>query len=181
MYQLNYPYTVPTTPMYATVHSVTNISAVVDWSMPANPNGVIEGYRLYFLHGNYTDVKTIKSRDPRVDYVLTDLSPATQYYVWIKAFTWKTEGVSSSRLSIRTDVGLPREPSITNISCSIDNTITIQWDNTNKDGDYLVRITEENTISLNTVTENTIRLNGSQDEDYIQVSIMSVHVNNNNL
>ena len=59
--------------MYATIHSVTNISAVVDWSRPTNPNGVIEGYRLYFLHGNHTDVRTIKSRDPRVDYVLTDL------------------------------------------------------------------------------------------------------------
>ena len=59
--------------MYATIHSVTNISAVVDWSRPTNPNGVIEGYRLYFLHGNHTDVRTIKSRDPRVDYLLTDL------------------------------------------------------------------------------------------------------------
>ena len=105
-----YLYTVPSSPMYATIHSVTNVSAVVDWSRPANPNGVIEGYRLYFLHGNYTDVKTIKSRDPRVDYVLTDLAPATVYYVWIKAFTWKAEGVSSSRLSIRTDVEEPGEP-----------------------------------------------------------------------
>jgi receptor-type tyrosine-protein phosphatase gamma len=59
--------------MYATIHSMTNVSAVVDWSRPSNPNGVIEGYRLYFLHGNFTDVKTIKSRDPRVDYVLTNL------------------------------------------------------------------------------------------------------------
>ena len=64
---------VPSSPMYATVHTVTNVSAVVDWSRPSNPNGVIEGYRLYFLHGNYTDVKTIKSRDPRVDYTLTHL------------------------------------------------------------------------------------------------------------
>ena len=59
--------------MYATIHSMTNVSAVVDWSRPSNPNGVIEGYRLYFLHGNFTDVKTIKSRDPRVDYILTNL------------------------------------------------------------------------------------------------------------
>ena len=59
--------------MYSTVHSVTNNSAVVDWSMPSNPNGVIAGYRLYFLMGNETAVRTIKTMDPRVEYRLTDL------------------------------------------------------------------------------------------------------------
>ena len=33
--------------MYASVHSVTNSSAVVDWSRPSDPNGVILGYHLH--------------------------------------------------------------------------------------------------------------------------------------
>ena len=31
--------------MYASVHSVTNSSAVVDWSRPSDPNGIILGYQ----------------------------------------------------------------------------------------------------------------------------------------
>ena len=90
---------VPSAPMYTTVHTITNTTAVVDWSRPQEPNGIIVGYRLYFLNGNKTEVKTIKSKDPRLDFRLTDLRPASLYYVWIKAFTWKTEGESSSKLS----------------------------------------------------------------------------------
>ena len=64
---------VPSAPQFATVHSVTSNSAVVDWSRPGQPNGRIQGYRLYFLRGNSTDVVTIQSEDPRVDYKLTGL------------------------------------------------------------------------------------------------------------
>ena len=84
-------------------------------------------YRLYFLSGNLTEVKTIKSKDPRLEFQLTDLAPSSLYYVWIKAFTWKNEGVSSSRLSIRTDVTRPSPPVISNISCHENRSITVSW------------------------------------------------------
>ena len=118
---------VPSAPMYTTVHTVTNTTAVVDWSRPQQPNGVILGYRLYFLSGNLTEVKTIRSKDPRLDFRLTDLSPSSLYHVWIKAFTWKNEGLSSSKLSIRTDVRSPPVPEISNISCHSDNRIRVEW------------------------------------------------------
>ena len=79
--------------MYSTVHTITNTSAVVDWSLPGDPNGVIEGYHLYVLHNNVTEVVTIKSKDPRIEYNLTDLTPSSVYNVWIRAFTWKHEGI----------------------------------------------------------------------------------------
>ena len=118
---------VPSAPMYTTVHTITNTTAVVDWSRPHHPNGVIDGYRLYFLSGNLTEVKTIKSKDPRLEFRLSDLDPASLYYVWIKAFTWKNEGVSSSKLSIRTDVTSPSPPVISNISCHENRSITVSW------------------------------------------------------
>ena len=118
---------VPSAPMYTTVHTVTNTSAVVDWSRPHHPNGVIAGYRLYFLSGNLTEVKTIKSKDPRLEFRLTELAPSSLYYVWIKAFTWKNEGLSSSKLSIRTDVTSPARPVISNISCHQNRSLTVSW------------------------------------------------------
>ena len=113
--------------MYTTVHSISNNSAVVDWSRPSDPNGIIEGYHLYFLSGNFTDVKTIKSKDPRMEYNLTGLAPSSMYYVWIRAFTWKHEGESSTKLSVRTDVTSPSMSSVTNISCLSDNSVNVQW------------------------------------------------------
>ena len=113
--------------MYTTVHTITNTSAVIDWSRPSDPNGAIEGYHLYFLSGNLTDVRTIMSKDPRIEYTLTRLSPFSTYYVWIRAFTWKHEGESSTKLVVRTDVSAPLGTSVTNISCSEDNRLRVQW------------------------------------------------------
>ena len=118
---------VPSPPMYTTVHTITNTSAVIDWSRPSDPNGAIEGYHLYFLSGNLTDVRTIMSKDPRIEYTLTRLSPFSTYYVWIRAFTWKHEGESSTKLAVRTDVSAPLGTSVTNISCSEDNRLRVQW------------------------------------------------------
>ena len=113
--------------MYSTVHSITNTSAIVDWSRPSSPNGVILGYHLYFLQGNQTDVRTIRSQDPRMEYILNDLTPSSMYHVWIRAFTNKHEGESSTRLSVRTDVSSPMVSSVTNVTCHIDNSVTMEW------------------------------------------------------
>ena len=62
-----------------------------------------------------------------MEYILNDLTPSSMYHVWIRAFTNKHEGESSTRLSVRTDVSSPMVSSVTNVTCHIDNSVTMEW------------------------------------------------------
>ena len=41
---------VPSAPLNVSTNSITNHSVVVTWLHPGKPNGIIEGYRLYYMH-----------------------------------------------------------------------------------------------------------------------------------
>ncbi len=53
--------------------SVTNTSIALGWSRPARPNGVIKGYRLYYMKDNFTDVVTVRQTGTNIQYELFDL------------------------------------------------------------------------------------------------------------
>jgi hypothetical protein len=53
---------------------VTNSSVAVHWHQPTTPNGLVAGYRIYYMHDNFTDVKTVRSNNPSMFYVLQGLS-----------------------------------------------------------------------------------------------------------
>jgi receptor-type tyrosine-protein phosphatase gamma len=65
---------VPSKPLNVTVLHVTHSSIELSWNKPERPNGQITGYRLYYMHANYTDVKTIRKIDPHIEFTLKDLS-----------------------------------------------------------------------------------------------------------
>lgn len=64
----------PSKPVNVTVLRVTSTMLDLAWSQPEQPNGAIIGYRLYYMHSNYTDVKTVRQNLPRMEYVLENLS-----------------------------------------------------------------------------------------------------------
>ena len=53
--------------------SVSNGTIALGWSRPAMPNGVIKGYRLYFMKHNFTDVVTVRQTGSNIEYELHDL------------------------------------------------------------------------------------------------------------
>ena len=53
---------------------VTNSSVAVHWQEPIEPNGIIAGYRIYYMHDNFTDVQTVRSTNPTMFYTLNGLS-----------------------------------------------------------------------------------------------------------
>lgn len=70
---------VPSRPLNVTVLRVTSTSIDLSWTEPERPNGQITGYRLYYMHANYTDVKTVKpvrgtTPNPVIEFMLSDLS-----------------------------------------------------------------------------------------------------------
>ena len=110
-----------------------------------HPNGVIAGYRLYYMTKKMTDVVTVKDSSNEIIYRLQNLgtlmtllsneliyqpfvsAPYKKYSIWAKAFTSKHEGNSSARLEVLTDVSGPGRPAVTNLTCPGPNSLYVEW------------------------------------------------------
>ncbi|XP_018334837.1 tyrosine-protein phosphatase 99A [Agrilus planipennis] len=118
----------PTNPRNVAAYNVTSNSIVIGWTEPEKPNGIIEGYRIYYRDGNFTDVQTYKTyENSTLKYNLTNLWPDTNYEIWVKAFTGRHEGNSSASIFKKTDIAGPSSPSILNLTCQSPESIFIQW------------------------------------------------------
>ncbi|CAB4063723.1 PTPRG [Lepeophtheirus salmonis] len=94
---------------------------------PARANGVIQGYRIYFLHNNFTSVQTIRDNKSALVETLNRLKPYSNYKIWIKSYTFKNEGKGSEPLYVTTDVDSPGPPVIVNLTCQNGNTMFLKW------------------------------------------------------
>ncbi len=66
-------------PVNVSMREVTNSSVRVIWHSPTHENGIIQGYRLYYMHQNFTDVRTVKEAKGSMEYLLEGLSMQTTY------------------------------------------------------------------------------------------------------
>ena len=64
---------VPSGPVNVSFREVTNSSVVVHWQEPNFPSGLIQGYRLYYMHKNYTEVVTVREPAEEMGYLLVGL------------------------------------------------------------------------------------------------------------
>ena len=129
IYSINWFYfSVPSMPVNVSMREVTNSSVRVLWHEPTNPNGIIQGYRLYFMHQNFTDVRTVRDPQKSMEHLLKGLDPFTKYKFWLKAFTWKNEGLPSLHFQMVTDVAGPSAPTITNLTCRDERSVFLQWE-----------------------------------------------------
>jgi len=70
----------PTKPENLTSREITGTTIRLSWSEPENANGLIAGYRVYYMYSNYTDVKmhipnkTVSSDEPpSINFILKEL------------------------------------------------------------------------------------------------------------
>lgn len=72
-------YTVPSKPRELKVLDIFPDTITLSWTSPEKPNGAIDGYRVYYMYGNFTEVQPdqIKYSKPHITYNLTNLSKLT--------------------------------------------------------------------------------------------------------
>ena len=63
----------PGPPKNLTVGKVFNSSVNLTWLQPKNPNGEVRGYRIYYMRGNITSVRTVHGNHYNMTYTLQDL------------------------------------------------------------------------------------------------------------
>ncbi|XP_071863739.1 putative receptor-type tyrosine-protein phosphatase mosPTP-1 isoform X3 [Bombus fervidus] len=121
---------VPTKPLNLSSHGITSTTIELSWAEPDYANGIISGYRIYYMHSNYTDVQMYRTDEydgPVIEFVLKELEPYTEYKIWVKAYTWKNEGEPSDHIIRRTDISGPSAPLILNVTCPTHDSVYIQW------------------------------------------------------
>lgn len=67
----------PTKPLNLTSNAITSTAIELSWVEPVCANGIISGYRLYYMYANYTDVLMYKTDDydgPVIEFILKELS-----------------------------------------------------------------------------------------------------------
>ena len=89
----------PSRPRNIRVLGVSDTTIQISWWEPARANGVLQGYRIYMLHQNFTSVQTVRSNKSSVIETLTRLSkyfqffsPTTHSELQWSFFTWKNIG-----------------------------------------------------------------------------------------
>lgn len=65
----------PTKPLNLSSHGITSTTIELSWAEPDYANGIISGYRIYYMHSNYTDVKMYRTEydGPIIEFVLKEL------------------------------------------------------------------------------------------------------------
>ena len=74
IYNIYVFFSAPSSPRNVQLLSVTDTSIKISWWEPARANGVLLGYRVYFLHRNFTSVQTIRDNKSAMVETLTRLS-----------------------------------------------------------------------------------------------------------
>ncbi|CAG9855543.1 unnamed protein product [Phyllotreta striolata] len=118
---------IPGKPRNLTILDFTANSILLKWANPLKKNGVIEGYRVYYIHNNFTEVwpEKVPYDEPHIFYNLTKLKPLTEYTIFVKAFTQKHEGYPSDSVLATTDISGPSPPKILSLTCQANETIEI--------------------------------------------------------
>ncbi|XP_046407157.1 tyrosine-protein phosphatase 99A [Ischnura elegans] len=118
---------VPSKPMNVTVLRVSSNVIDLAWHEPVQPNGEIDGYRIYYMQCNQTFYRTVRISDSYIEYNLTSLKPYTEYKIWLNAFTRVHDGVNSDPIIQRTDISGPSSPNILNLTCQAEDALFLQW------------------------------------------------------
>ena len=114
------------TPYNLTAKNITASSIRLTWALNTSYNR-IKGYRVFYKHNSYEDVKTFAGQQPQ--YILKGLNPYTQYEFWVMPIgvDEADRGQVSEKIFKTTDTAAPSSPFITNVTCYETQKIYIEW------------------------------------------------------
>lgn len=98
----------PTEPRDLKVVKVTNTSIDLEWDPPAEINGVLNRYTVYY-NGSKVDVNRNEDRNKSVPFTLENLAAHTYYHISVVAWNGATNSKPSRPVIQRTDISNPSE------------------------------------------------------------------------
>ncbi|XP_021175675.2 receptor-type tyrosine-protein phosphatase F isoform X18 [Fundulus heteroclitus] len=116
-------------PLHVQARMLSASTMLVQWEPPEEPNGQIRGYRVYYS-SNMMDPLSAWQKHNTDDSSLTTISgltPDITYSLRVLGFTSVGDGPPSDILQVKTQQGVPAQPSSFEAEAELDTRISLTW------------------------------------------------------
>ncbi|XP_018551855.1 receptor-type tyrosine-protein phosphatase F isoform X8 [Lates calcarifer] len=116
-------------PLHVQARMLSSSTMLVQWEPPEEPNGQIRGYRIYYssLHDAPLSAWQKHNTDDSQLTTISGLTTDITYSLRVLAFTSVGDGPPSDVLQIKTQQGVPAQPSGFEAEAELDSRIMLSW------------------------------------------------------
>ncbi|XP_017782566.1 PREDICTED: tyrosine-protein phosphatase Lar isoform X5 [Nicrophorus vespilloides] len=119
---------------------LSSTTMVVQWDEPETPNGQVTGYKVYYTENSYLQMAQWKSQTVDNNRLTTigELTPHTIYTIRVQAFTSVGPGPLSAPVHVKTQQGVPSQPTNLRATDIGETAVTLQWSKPAHSGESIV-------------------------------------------
>ncbi|KAM9385240.1 receptor-type tyrosine-protein phosphatase F-like [Pholidichthys leucotaenia] len=116
-------------PLHIQARMLSSSTMLVQWEPPEEPNGQIRGYRVYYGTDEDSPLSSWNQHNTDDSYFTTipGLTPDITYSLRVLGFTSVGNGPLSDVLKIKTQQGVPPQPSGFDAEAELDSQIILSW------------------------------------------------------
>ncbi|XP_022247937.1 tyrosine-protein phosphatase Lar-like isoform X3 [Limulus polyphemus] len=119
---------------------LSSSTVVIQWDPPKEPNGQVTGYKVYFT--TQPNLPTTNWDTQNVDSstltTVSDMTPQTIYTIRVQAFTSRGPGPLSAPVQVKTQQGVPSQPSNLVAKSTSSTTVQLQWSHPEHSGESII-------------------------------------------
>lgn len=118
-----------TAPRNVQVRPLSSSTMVIQWDEPETANGQVTGYKVYYTTNPQLAMASWESQmvDNNQLTTISELTPHTIYTIRVQAFTSVGPGPLSGPVQVKTQQGVPSQPSNLRASDIGETSVTLQW------------------------------------------------------
>ncbi|KAL6104044.1 ptprf [Pungitius sinensis] len=116
-------------PLHVQARMLSASTMLVQWEPPIEPNGQIRGYRVYYSSDMTAPISTWQKHntDDSSLTTISGLTPDITYSLKVLGFTSVGDGPASGVLQVKTQQGVPAQPSSFEAEAELDSRIMLKW------------------------------------------------------
>ncbi|XP_064213191.1 tyrosine-protein phosphatase Lar isoform X5 [Tribolium castaneum] len=127
-------------PRNVQVRPLSSSTMVIQWDEPETANGQVTGYKVYYTTNSQLPMAQWESQvvDNNQLTTISELTPHTIYTIRVQAFTSVGPGPLSAPVHVKTQQGVPSQPSNLMASDIGETSVTLQWSKPTHSGENIV-------------------------------------------
>jgi receptor-type tyrosine-protein phosphatase F len=127
-------------PRNVQVRPLSSSTMVIQWDEPETANGQVTGYKVYYTTNSQLSMAQWESQvvDNNQLTTINELTPHTIYTIRVQAFTSVGPGPLSAPVHVKTQQGVPSQPSNLMASDIGETAVTLQWSKPTHSGENIV-------------------------------------------
>lgn len=127
-------------PRNVQVRPLSSSTMVIQWDEPETPNGQVTGYKIYYTTDPSQPMQSWHSQMMDNSHLTTisELTPHTVYTIRVQAFTSVGPGPMSAPVQVKTQQGVPSQPSNLVAVEAGETSVTLSWRRPAHAGDNIV-------------------------------------------